>query len=212
VNTSTNRSGFSYGQFSVLRRYSDFCWFHDQLCFTFPGIIMPPLPEKQAVGRFSTEFIESRRRGLEKFMSRIVAHPSLVNSEILVSFLESDDIGLAAVKDKGKAEKDKKSGSVLSWFETKVNSLTVQPNQAALEKTAADLKIDEIAEYINRLEAQMITLSKHAGSLLKRHREVAAALRDLGQAYTYFGQAEGDALGTSLIQVAVLLICCWIVS
>lgn len=128
VNTSTNRSGFSYGQFSVLRRYSDFCWFHDQLCFLYPGIIMPPLPEKQAVGRFSTEFIESRRRGLEKFISRILKHPTLVNSEILVTFLEVDDAGLAAAKDRQKAEKDKKAGSTMSWFESKINSITAQPN------------------------------------------------------------------------------------
>ena len=92
---------------------------------------MPPLPEKQAVGRFSTEFIESRRRGLEKFMVRVLKHPTLLNSEILVTFLEADDVGLTVAKDKGKADKDKKAGSMMSWFESKVNTLTVQPNQVS---------------------------------------------------------------------------------
>lgn len=201
MNTSTNRPDFSYGQFSVLRRYSDFCWLHDQLCFLHPGVIVPPPPEKQAVGRFSADFIESRRRSLEKFMSRVLGHASLNQSEVIVTFLEADDAGLAAAMNKGKVEKSQKAPSVMSWFETKVNSMTVQPNEAATERTAADLKIDEIAEYINKLEAHMTTLTKHVSSLLKRQREMAAAMRDFGQAYTYFGQAEGDALGTALIQV-----------
>lgn len=162
---------------------------------------MPPPPEKQAVGRFSSEFIESRRRALEKFMSRILAHPSLSQSEAIVTFLEADDAGLTSARDRGKAEKSQKAPSVMSWFETKVNAMTVQPNEAAMERTAADMKIEEITEYINKLEAHMTTLTKHVASLLKRQREMAAAMRDFGQAYTYFGQAEGDALGTALIQV-----------
>lgn len=161
---------------------------------------MPPLPEKQAVGRFSTEFIESRRRGLEKFMVRVLKHPTLLNSEVLVTFLEADDVGLTVAKDKGKADKDKKAGSMMSWFESKVNTLTVQPNQGVTERTAADMKIDEISEYIAKLEGHMLTLSKHASSLLRKQRDVAAALRDFGQAYTYYGQAEGETLGTALIQ------------
>lgn len=47
----------------------------------------------------------------------------------------------------------------------------------------------------------MHTLSKSSATLLKRQRDIAGALRDFGQAYTFYGQAEGEALGTSLIQV-----------
>lgn len=201
MNTSTNRPDFSYGQFSVLRRYSDFIWLYDQLCFQHPGVIVPPPPDKQAVGRFSAEFIESRRRALEKFMGRVLAHPSLSQSDLIVTFLEADDAGLAMARDKGKAEKSQKTPSVMSWFETKVNSMTVQPNEAATERTAADMKIEEITDYITKLEAHMTTLTKHVSALMKRQREMAAAMRDFGQAYTYLGQAEGDELGTSLIQV-----------
>ena len=162
---------------------------------------MPPPPDKQAVGRFSADFIESRRRALEKFMFRVLAHPTLNQSDVIITFLEADDAGMHAAKDKGKAEKSQKTPSVMSWFESKVNSMTVQPNEAATERTAADLKIEEISEYIDKLEAHMTTLSKHASGLLKRQRDLAAAMRDFGQAYTYFGQAEGDGLGTALIQV-----------
>jgi len=87
VNTSTNRPAFSYGQFSVVRRYSDFEWLLEQLGNAHPGIIIPAIPEKQAVGRFSPDFVEQRRRGLERFLSKLALHPVLVESHHFVTFL-----------------------------------------------------------------------------------------------------------------------------
>ncbi len=34
----------------VRRRYSDFEWLRKQLCSMFPGVFMPPLPEKKLFG------------------------------------------------------------------------------------------------------------------------------------------------------------------
>jgi hypothetical protein len=48
---------------SVLRRYSDFVWLYERLHKERAGSIVPHLPEKQAVGKFSPEFVEERRRG-----------------------------------------------------------------------------------------------------------------------------------------------------
>jgi hypothetical protein len=36
VNTQTDRAEFHYGQFSVVRRYSDFVWLHTKLAHNFP--------------------------------------------------------------------------------------------------------------------------------------------------------------------------------
>jgi sorting nexin-1/2 len=48
---------------SVLRRYSDFLWLYERLHKERAGAIVPHLPEKQAVGKFSPEFVEERRKG-----------------------------------------------------------------------------------------------------------------------------------------------------
>eukprot|EP00970_Alexandrium_tamarense_P000757 scaffold85_cov145-Alexandrium_tamarense.AAC.61 len=48
---------------SVLRRYSDFLWLYERLQKERAGSIVPPIPEKQAVSRFSPEFVEERRGG-----------------------------------------------------------------------------------------------------------------------------------------------------
>ena len=48
---------------SVLRRYSDFLWLYERLHKERAGAIVPHLPEKQAVGKFSPDFVEERRWG-----------------------------------------------------------------------------------------------------------------------------------------------------
>jgi len=92
------------GQYSsVLRRYSDFLWLYERLHRERAGSIVPPLPEKQAVSRFSPEFVEDRRRSLEKFLRRVVLHPELWNAECLATFLRADDVSFAHAKNVGKS-------------------------------------------------------------------------------------------------------------
>jgi sorting nexin-1/2 len=55
-----------------------------------PGVIVPPPPEKQAMGRFDSNFVESRRAALEKMLNKIAAHPTLQQDGDLKLFLESE--------------------------------------------------------------------------------------------------------------------------
>ena len=79
VISKASRKDFNKHETIVIRRYSDFLWLFDE--FTkdplFNGSIIPTLPGKQSVGRFSPEFVEARRRGLEKFLQRLGDHPCL---------------------------------------------------------------------------------------------------------------------------------------
>ena len=61
----------------VSRRYSDFLWLHEHLFLNaqLAGFLVPPIPNKAVVGRFAEDFVEERRRSLEMFIKRIVAHP-----------------------------------------------------------------------------------------------------------------------------------------
>jgi hypothetical protein len=115
-----------------LRRFNDFIWLHDQLSFVYPGAIIPPLPEKQTVGRFTPEFVECRRRSLEKFISRVTKHTDLRNSSSLNSFLQADDAAFGQVKETSKAEREKASGSLTTWFESKVNAMTTTNSQVVI--------------------------------------------------------------------------------
>lgn len=55
---------------------------------------MPPPPEKQAVGRFESNFVESRRMALEKMLNKIAAHPTLQHDGDLKIFLESEGFNM----------------------------------------------------------------------------------------------------------------------
>jgi sorting nexin-1/2 len=59
-----------------------------------PGTIVPPPPEKQAVGRFNADFVESRRQALERMLNKIAAHPALQRDSDLKLFLESESFNV----------------------------------------------------------------------------------------------------------------------
>ncbi|KAM0787508.1 hypothetical protein ACM66B_003580 [Microbotryomycetes sp. NB124-2] len=90
VRTRTTSAHFKKSDFSVLRRYSHFLWLYDALVSNNPGVIVPGMPEKNALGRFGTDFVENRRLGLEAALTKIVQHPMLVGDPDLRLFLESD--------------------------------------------------------------------------------------------------------------------------
>lgn len=72
------------------RRYRDFLWLYGQLHSNNPGTIVPPPPEKQAVGRFDSEFVEGRRMALERMLNKTAAHLILQHDGDLKIFLESE--------------------------------------------------------------------------------------------------------------------------
>lgn len=80
--------------FSVLRRYSDFLWLYETLSMNNPGVVVPPVPDKNPFGRFDNEFVQQRRLALEKCIQKIAAHPVLQKDADLKLFLESDTFSL----------------------------------------------------------------------------------------------------------------------
>lgn len=88
----TTSKAFRVPEFSVTRRYSDFLWLYKVLNTNNPGVVVPPPPEKQAVGRFDENFVESRRAALERMVNRICQHPILLHDGDLKLFLESESL------------------------------------------------------------------------------------------------------------------------
>jgi sorting nexin-1/2 len=118
VTTKTTSKGYRNSDFTVSRRYRDFLWLYTQLHNNNPGVIIPPPPEKQAVGRFEADFVESRRAALERMLNKSAAHPILQHDGDLKLFLESDafnvDIKNKERKDPGLGESKGMFGSMLS--------------------------------------------------------------------------------------------------
>lgn len=68
-------------------------------------MVVAPPPEKQAVGRFDTNFVETRRAALERMLNKIAGHPILQHDGDLKIFLESEAFTVD-VKNKENREPD----------------------------------------------------------------------------------------------------------
>ena len=77
---------------------------------------MPPPPDKQAVGRFESDFVESRRAALERMLNKVTSHHILQHDADLKIFLESEafnmDVRNKERKDPGFGESKGVLGSI----------------------------------------------------------------------------------------------------
>ncbi|KAI0471982.1 vacuolar sorting protein [Xylariaceae sp. FL0804] len=94
VRTRTTSKGYKQPEFEVKRRYRDFLWLYNTMHGNNPGVVVPPPPEKQALNRFESNFVESRRAALEKMLNKIAAHSTLQRDPDLKLFLESESFNV----------------------------------------------------------------------------------------------------------------------
>ena len=92
---------------------------------------------------------------------------------------------------------------ILSGREVYLNKFTdvFLISQLDLEKSAADIKTEEIAQYVTQLEKQLLSVTKHADNLVKRSREISIAFFEFGQSFLFMGKSEGDSVGAALSEV-----------
>ncbi|KAG9187821.1 hypothetical protein G6011_05692 [Alternaria panax] len=168
VTTKTTSKGYRNPEFTVSRRYRDFLWLYTQLHNNNPGVIIPPPPEKQAVGRFEADFVESRRSALERMLNKAAAHPVLQHDSDLKLFLESEafsmDIKNKERKDPGLGESKGMFGSMLSGSSGKF---------VEHDDWFHDRRI-----YLDALEAQLKALLKATDAVVTQRKGLAEACGD----------------------------------
>eukprot|EP00163_Fabomonas_tropica_P028552 TRINITY_DN583_c0_g1_i2.p1 TRINITY_DN583_c0_g1~~TRINITY_DN583_c0_g1_i2.p1 ORF type:complete len:557 (-),score=137.63 TRINITY_DN583_c0_g1_i2:48-1718(-) len=202
VNTRTTLPQFDLPEFSVRRRFRDFEWLRTTMKAQHLGCIIPPLPEKFLVGRFTTAFIEQRRRALFKFVNRIAVHPLLHKTEEFQMFLQASDDAL----EKYKVQKDTRHEIVdgmFSMFKSFRRSVQASVGTATGQvPLPIDLPDDfeSTKSYASDLETQLTALRKSVERLTKRRAEFAHAEQEFGQALTLMGCCESSVanLGNSL--------------
>lgn len=187
VNTDTNKADFAFGQRSVVRRYNDFRWVHTQLVDNYPGCIVPPLPEKIVVGRFSPEFVETRRRNLEKFLQRVSEHPDLGNAEAFRIFLQAEDGVLHQEKDKTKPSLATSPTGILGMMNKSFNKAVTVVDAISHPD---DARVEEIITYINRVDVQFSKVAKRSTALVAKNRDLHQHLFEFGLSLTLLGQDE----------------------
>ncbi|XP_010766738.1 vacuolar protein sorting-associated protein vps5-like [Notothenia coriiceps] len=104
VTTQTQMPMFRNKAFAVRRRFSDFLGLYEKLSEKHGpnGFIVPPPPEKSILGMTkvkvgkddssAADFVERRRAALERYLQRVVNHPSLLQDPDVREFLERDEL------------------------------------------------------------------------------------------------------------------------
>ncbi|TPX36655.1 hypothetical protein SmJEL517_g01340 [Synchytrium microbalum] len=180
----TDSPSFRNKNVSVVRRYRDFLWLYTQLLTKYPGIVVPPVPEKAALGRFSDDFVESRRGALERFLRRTASHPILSNESDMRLFLESETFNVD-VNQKKKEETAKVGG----LFGRLGQSLTVATPSFS-KVVEVDQWFDTKKTQIDLLDGQLKALLKALEGLVKQRRELALGLAEFGESMLALAQIE----------------------
>ncbi|KLT39453.1 Vps5-domain-containing protein [Cutaneotrichosporon oleaginosum] len=192
VRTKTTSPHYRRGDFSVLRRFSDFLWLYEQLTANNPGVIVPPVPDKHAFGRFQEQFIETRRAALQRCLTKITAHPILQLDPDLRLFLESDSFASDIKNRRVAPETSTSSGGLLSSW-------------TGPRYVEQDEWFDQRKAYLDHLEGHLKSLSKSLDIASKARLDMAAAVGDVAEAAQTLADSElGAAMCAALGRLADL--------
>ena len=197
---------FDDREVSVLRRYSDFDWLAERLRADHRDCVVPPLPPKQVLGALEEGFIESRRRGLQRFLNRVATHPKLSSSQHFCVFLtESDEkfasthsLNLETVTTTGTTWLNRFTKQIAVATKTLTEGIGAPLQETTLATPKTSDPFDEKHEAVLRRESSQRRLSAAAHSVVTNASREAEALFNLGQAISELGQAEEDAELTAM--------------
>ena len=78
-------------QIILKKRYSDFFTLRKKLVQRWPGVYIPNIPPKKAIGNLDNSIIETRQRILNKFCEKLISISYLSESEEVLKFVTSND-------------------------------------------------------------------------------------------------------------------------
>ncbi|XP_051579765.1 sorting nexin-1-like isoform X2 [Myxocyprinus asiaticus] len=205
VSTQTTLPMFHNKTFTVRRRFSDFLGLYEKLSakHSLLGCIIPSPPQKSVVGMTkvkvgkedssSAEFVEKRRAALERYLQRVVAHPSLLQDPDVREFLERDELPRAV-------NTQTLSGpgllKMINRASDAVNKMTIKINESNnwFESKLQELESEE--QLLRRLHAAVDSLVNHRKELCSNTAVFSKTVAMLGSV------EENSALSRALSQLA----------
>ncbi|TNN00410.1 hypothetical protein fugu_011656 [Takifugu bimaculatus] len=182
VTTQTTLQMFRHKTFTVRRRFSDFLGLYEKLSEKHGpnGFIVPPPPEKSIL-----DFVERRRGALERYLQRVVDHPSLLQDPDVREIISSETLSIC-LKEGNVAQmittiKQQILPAVcvsLQWFEEKLQ------------------EVESTDQYFRKLHALVESLVVHRKELSLNTSSFAKSTAMLGSA------EDNTALSRALSQLA----------
>ncbi|RVE59155.1 hypothetical protein OJAV_G00201470 [Oryzias javanicus] len=185
VVTKTTRSDFDSSEFEVRRRYQDFLWLRSKLEEIHPTLIVHPLPEKFVmkgmVERFNDDFIETRRKALQRFLSRISEHPVLSHSQHFKVFLTAqlqllDETFLFSMS---YFQACSRMGETMRAMANSVRGVKNRPEE-----------FDVLQDYVENFSNKISSVDKVTQRIIKEQREYLDELRQYSSTYSQWAESE----------------------
>ncbi|KAK7170302.1 hypothetical protein R3I94_000510 [Phoxinus phoxinus] len=205
VSTQTTLPMFLNKTFTVRRRFSDFLGLYEKMSakHSLLGCIIPPPPQKSVVGMTkvkvgkedssSAEFVEKRRAALERYLQRVVAHPSLLQDPDVREFLERDELPRAV-------NTQTLSGpgllKMINRASDAVNKMTIKMNESDNWFESKLQEVENEEQLLRRLHAAVDSLVNHRKELCSNTAVFSKSVAMLGSV------EENSALSRALSQLA----------
>uniref|UniRef100_A0A9J8DCU6 Sorting nexin-2 n=1 Tax=Cyprinus carpio carpio TaxID=630221 RepID=A0A9J8DCU6_CYPCA len=201
----TSLTMFRSKTFTVRRRFSDFLGLYEKLSekHSQNGYIVPPPPEKSILGMTkvkvgkedpsSAEFVERRRAALERYLQRVVCHPSLLQDPDVREFLEKEELPRAV------------STQALSGagFLKMLNKATDAVSKMTIKMNEQDVWFDEKIQDVENEEQHMRKLHVMVESLVNHRKELSGNTAVFAKSVAMLGSSEDNtALSRALSQLA----------
>lgn len=205
VSTRSSLAMFKSKAFTVRRRYSDFLGLFEKLTVkqSLQGFIIPPPPEKSVVGMTkvkvgmddpsSVEFVERRRAALERYLQRIVAHPSFLQDPDVRDFLEREELPRAI------------STQTLSGagFLKMINKASDAVNKMTIKMNESDSWFEDKLQEVENEEQHLRKLHAAVDSLINHRKELCGNTAVFAKSLAMLGNSEDNtALSRALSQLA----------
>jgi len=160
---------FPDGKSSIVnRRYNNFEWLQKSLEAKHKDILIPPIPEKDALARFHSSVLQYRKREFNRFLARLTMHSILKDDHNVSFFLTASD---EALQEQIKADSmvqqvgQKITGGGFS-FASVVESVTNLSQQLTNEVDEVDAWYTTQAEYLEGLDRGLTQTKKNSRTML----------------------------------------------
>ncbi|KAK2834576.1 hypothetical protein Q7C36_015277 [Tachysurus vachellii] len=205
VSTQTTLPMFRTKQFTVRRRFSDFLGLYEKLSekHSQNGHIVPPPPEKSILGmtkvkvgkedQSSAEFVERRRAALERYLQRLVSHPSLLQDPDVREFLEKEELPRAF------------STQALSGagFLKMINKATDAVSKMTIKMNESDAWFEDKLQEVENEDQQLRKLHIMVENLVNHRKELSMNTAVFAKSVAMLGSSEDNtALSRALSQLA----------
>jgi len=193
----------------VQRRFSDFQWLQQALEEEFPHLLIPPIPEKDALSRFDAEVLAHRKREFNKFLLRIITHPILSKSKHVDTFLNAKDEDLTRSQAKPTTFSSlKESLTIANILDTvtKVSHVMIteveEIDDYFYEESNYGYALGEDLMYLQKDSLIVVDIVKEKAAL---SHEIIDSLKILSADFEYFQYTKDQTLSSYLKNYVELL-------